>query len=263
MADQHRQQSRHALSIEALARLCDAPEFVAHYRESLGRMNLWRSEEILFAQLLEADDRILDLGCGAGRVSFGLWDAGFRSVEGLDISPGMIAAARDHAKTTGRPIPFQVGDATALPHPDDSFDAVIFGFGGLMQIPGRGNRRTALSEIHRITKPHGSFIFTTHDRAIEEYRDFWEKAAREGPPPDGFEFGDIYEPGPHGVVFVHIPDLAEVNDDLEATGWSGIQTHLREDIADEDEIVEELTDPCRFWIARKPAAEESRDQRAR
>lgn len=240
---------RHRLTTEDVGRICDAPEFVGHYREALSRMGLWRSEEILVRNLFGVEQRLLDLGCGTGRVAFGLWDLGFRKVEGLDLSPAMIEVARRHAVETKRAVRFAVGDATALAYPEASFDGVIFGFGGLMQVPGRERRCAALGEVRRVLRSGGVFLFTTHDREMEEYREFWQKEAR-GEVPEGLELGDLYEEGPHGMVFVHVPDQKEVEEDLHATGWGAVRTMLRSDIAEECEEVEELSDPCRFWIAR-------------
>jgi SAM-dependent methyltransferase len=242
---------RHLLSTADVARLCGAPDFVAHYREALYRIGLWRSEEVLIGQLFEEEDRILDLGCGTGRVAFGLWRNGYRRVEGLDVSAGMIAGAREYAETHDMPVPFHVGDAMELPFDAEAFDGVIFGFGGLMQIPGRENRRVALREVARVLKPGGGFIFTSHDREMEEYRGFWKAEEERGSVPEGLEFGDIYEEGPHGMVFVHMPTVPEVEEDLRASGWIEFQSFLRDEVAEEEEAVEELSDPCRLWVARK------------
>lgn len=242
---------RHRLSVQDVARICGAREFVAHYREALYQVGLWRSEEVLFGEYFQEEERLLDLGCGTGRIAFGLWRNGYRRVEGVDLAGEMIDGAREYGQTHGMPVRFQVADATALPFEAAEFDGVIFGFGGLMQIPGRDKRRQALREVLRVLRPGGEFLFTTHDREMEEYRPFWEQELAKGPPPPGLEIGDIYEEGPHGPVFVHMPTVAEVEEDLREAGWPDFRTLLRSDVAEEDEAVEELSDPCRFWVARK------------
>jgi predicted TPR repeat methyltransferase len=46
------------------------------------------------AGLVPSDADVLDAGCGTGQVGEALADRGFRSVDGLDVSPGMVARAR-------------------------------------------------------------------------------------------------------------------------------------------------------------------------
>ncbi len=50
--------------------------------------------------------RLLDVGCGAGREAIGFARAGFRVVA-IDLAPGMIEAARDHARREGLAIEFR------------------------------------------------------------------------------------------------------------------------------------------------------------
>jgi len=55
--------------------------------------------------------RVLDLGCGTGRQLIDLAKS-LDSGVGLDLSPGMIARARENAREL-RQLEFQVGDAAA------------------------------------------------------------------------------------------------------------------------------------------------------
>jgi trans-aconitate 2-methyltransferase len=74
--------------------------------------------------LLEGDERILDIGCGDGRITAhlaGLVSNG--SVLGIDLSPEMIGfAASKYADQTN--LSFQLGDASAL-HFVEQFDLVV------------------------------------------------------------------------------------------------------------------------------------------
>ena len=69
--------------------------------------------------------RVLDLGCGDGRLALGV--AGLaRTVDGLDPDPDAIAAARKRARDEGvGNVTFAVGAAQSLPYADGAFDVVI------------------------------------------------------------------------------------------------------------------------------------------
>jgi ubiquinone/menaquinone biosynthesis C-methylase UbiE len=99
-------------------------------------------------------ERVLDVACGTGLVSFRLAEAvGARgAVVGTDISGEMIetarrfAAERDIANAS-----FERSDAEALPFADGSFDAAVCGL-GLMYVP---DPVKALGEIRRLLRPGG------------------------------------------------------------------------------------------------------------
>ncbi len=226
-----------------------------HYERAAANLGLWISEEKIFRQVFKPEDVLLDLGCGAGRIAFGLWHLGYRRLTGADFSRDMIERARGLGEALGCEIPFRVGDATALDFDAEAFVGVIFGFNGLMQIPGRERRRKAMAEVFRVVRPGGSFVFTTHDRDNMRFRNFW-KAERERwekgeQDPRLVEFGDRYYEAPIGCTFMHIPTREEVLEDLAAAGWRHEQDFRRSEIAKEPADVREFSDECRFWIARR------------
>jgi ubiquinone/menaquinone biosynthesis C-methylase UbiE len=69
--------------------------------------------------------RVLDIGCGDGRLALGV--AAFaKRVDGIDPDPVAIAAAKSNArKTDARNVRFAAGAAQDLPYPDGAFDVVI------------------------------------------------------------------------------------------------------------------------------------------
>lgn len=119
---------------------------------------------------LPAHSRILELGCGPGR----LWlDNLPRIPAGWDItlsdfSPGMLDEAKRNL--VGSPHPFQckVIDAQSIPFDDGQFDAVIANH-MLYHVP---DRQKALAEIQRVLKPGGRFYAATNGRAhLQEIED--------------------------------------------------------------------------------------------
>ena len=96
---------------------------------------------------LRADDRVLDLGCGVGSSASFLAAAMSLDVVGLDASAGFIDEARSRDEKVG----WVVGEASALPFADDSFDAVFCEcFLSLLDDPAE-----VLGEIRRILRPGG------------------------------------------------------------------------------------------------------------
>lgn len=65
---------------------------------------------------------VLDLGCGTGSLSLLALEAGHRVI-GLDVAPGMVAAAR--VKCARRPAVFAIGDAADPQLGGDRFDVVM------------------------------------------------------------------------------------------------------------------------------------------
>jgi hypothetical protein len=130
-------------------------------------------------------------------------------------------------------------------------------FNGLMQIPGRDNRRAALLELAAVVVPGAPFLFTTHDRdhsraekaawRLEALR--WANGTQD---PRLLEYGDRYfEDDVGSRTFMHLPDRAEILEDLAATGWVHEYDVMRRDVAKESSKVEDFSDECRFWVARR------------
>ncbi|MDQ2837349.1 MAG: class I SAM-dependent methyltransferase [Actinomycetota bacterium] len=98
----------------------------------------------------------LELGCGTGFFLLNLKLAGVID-EGhvTDLSPGMVQVAQRNAAGLGFTVQGRVADAESIPYPDDSFDLVV-GHAVLHHIP---DVQLALSEVLRVLKPGGRFVF--------------------------------------------------------------------------------------------------------
>lgn len=119
-------------------------------------------------------DKILDIGCGAGRITFALYDLGYKNILGIDLSEEMITECNSIKGNRNANINFLVADAAKIPFEDNSFDVCIFSFNGLMTIPKYENRLCAVKEIYRILKSDGKFIFTAHDINNIKFLDYWK-----------------------------------------------------------------------------------------
>lgn len=95
--------------------------------------------------------RALDAGCGAGRMSAYVAARGVR-VQGVDLSPGMVAMARrDHPE-----LEFAVGSLTDLPYADGEFAGVMLWY-SIIHTPAAGQPRI-FAETARVLRPGGHVL---------------------------------------------------------------------------------------------------------
>jgi len=106
------------------------------------------------AELLRPASRVLDLGCGYGRLAVPLAVAGHQ-MNGLDLSPLMIEAAQENAAKAGVNIPFVVGSMTNLPYDDATFDVVLCLWSAFHELLEVEAQVAAISEIWRVLVGHG------------------------------------------------------------------------------------------------------------
>jgi len=232
---------------------------VNDYVSFVDKIGLWQSEKIVYAKYLNIHDKILDIGCGAGRTTFGLYDMDYHNITGMDLSDKMIAAAKKIAQDKGVEISFIAENACALPFDDNIFNAAIFSANGIMTIPTKEMRQKAFNEIYRVLKPGGIFIFTTHDIDTPQYIDKWseEKIRWANGEQDKrlLEYGDLIFSAPDAndgsVNFVHIPSCDEVETYLKESGYHLICSELRTNICEEKPEVLEVGAECRFWVVKK------------
>jgi ubiquinone/menaquinone biosynthesis C-methylase UbiE len=103
-----------------------------------------------------ATGRVLEVAIGTGR-SLPFYVAA-SSLTGIDISPEMLAIARNRAAQRGLPVDLREGDAEALPVEDASYDTVVCSL-SLCTIP---DAAAAVDEMKRALVPGGRLLLLDH-----------------------------------------------------------------------------------------------------
>lgn len=130
------------------------------YERYMGRWSRRIAPHFVSWLPVEANADWLDLGCGTG----GLTDAVLRGAEpsrivGVDSADAFVAVAREHVSDPRAK--FMVGDATSVPEPSGSFDAVVCGL-VLNFLP---DKEAALREMIRLVRPGGIVALYVWDYA--------------------------------------------------------------------------------------------------
>lgn len=120
---------------------------------SLTRKYPWREFESL-KEYVHPNSKILDIGCGNGRLLSTLGDSGI-DYTGLDFSDHLIRLAREIYPQHK----FTVGNIITLPFSDHDFNT-IFCIAVLHHIPSEALRSKAIGEIKRVIKPGGYLILS-------------------------------------------------------------------------------------------------------
>jgi ubiquinone/menaquinone biosynthesis C-methylase UbiE len=104
------------------------------------------------AESWPTNSAVVELFCGRGNGLHALERLGFSHVEGIDLSPRLLAQYSGTAKCT-------VGDCRRLPFAAQSKDIVIVQ-GGLHHLPQLpGDLEQTFAEIQRVLKPDGRAMF--------------------------------------------------------------------------------------------------------
>jgi SAM-dependent methyltransferase len=132
-----------------------------HMRFYYRRQDLRPAEQGILERYSDAlSGRVLELGCGGGRITRHLV-AGAEHVTGIDISAAMVAECR-------RLFPgarFRQGDLRDLSGIDPGpWDVVVAGF-NVLDVLDAGDRARVLDAIHGLLRPGGLLIMSSHNLA--------------------------------------------------------------------------------------------------
>lgn len=136
----------------------DAEGFLYMGRRSAEIVRGWLADEGVELDSLE---RILDFGCGCGRVARFWAELEGPQIEGCDVDPRLIAWCQGH-------LPFMRAVTNELeppaPYEDNSFD-LIYAFSVFTHLP-ENLQHTWLRDLERMLRPGGWLLLTTHGERL-------------------------------------------------------------------------------------------------
>lgn len=175
------------------------------YDSSLAGTPLLQMDVKFVQKHCQQPGRLIDLGCGTGRLAVEMAQRGFWVV-GVDLSEEMLRRAQARARQANVNIELVQANLVDLRGlADASFDYAACLFSTLGMISGAAHRRTALAHVHRLLRPGGRFVLHVHnwwfnlwDRAGRRwlFHDIWQRLC-------GREAGDRPMLAPPGLVLHH------------------------------------------------------------
>ncbi|HEY1191362.1 MAG TPA: class I SAM-dependent methyltransferase [Gemmata sp.] len=150
-----------------------AADMVATYDDQIQASPLAGADVAYCERNFAAPGRLLDLGCGTGRLCLHFAQKGFECV-GVDLSEEMLARAREKSlalasaprqereRGSATFVNANLVDLSALP--EGSFDFAACLFSTLGMVRGAENRARVLANALRLLKPGGTFVLHAHNR---------------------------------------------------------------------------------------------------
>ncbi len=146
------------------------------YEQFMGRWSrLLAPLFVDFAQVGRGD-AVLDVGSGTGALSLAVAAVTSARVTGIERSEAFVRYAQS---TPSDRVRFQVGDATALPFPDDTFDRTL----SMLVLNFVPDPAVALDQMIRVTRPGGVVAAAVWDYGdgMGMLRMFWDEAVALNP----------------------------------------------------------------------------------
>lgn len=161
--------------------------------------NWWEVFELVERAADLRGRRVLDVGCGTGRLSVALAERAGAKVWAVDPSPEMLAVARGKAP---RGVAFKEARAESLPFKDAWFERVV-----LWLVVHLVDRPAAFTEARRVLAPGGRAAVVTFDHSHF----------------DGYWLNE-YLPSLEGIDRARFPTEAALVEELRAARFADVET---------------------------------------
>ncbi len=146
----------------------------ARYDESLIGTPLLELDRQFAQRHCPPGGRIIDLGCGTGRVAIPLAARGHR-VTAVDLSEAMLRVAGEKAAAAGVRLDRVCANIVALDGlRDAAFDTALCLFSTLGMVAGPAARQRVAGHAYRLLRPGGTFVLHVHAR----WHHGWTRAGR-------------------------------------------------------------------------------------
>lgn len=150
------------------------PAIARAYDERLAGTPLLEVDLAFAERHFSTPGRLLDLGCGTGRLLIPFARRGF-SVVGVDLSEEMLRAAAAKAAAAGVAVGLVKANLVELDAlADGSFDFAACLFSTLGMVAGAAARERVVGHAFRVLRPGGTFVLHVHNRWFS----CWDPAGR-------------------------------------------------------------------------------------
>ncbi|MBW8884291.1 MAG: class I SAM-dependent methyltransferase [Planctomycetia bacterium] len=120
--------------------------------------------------LESAGGEVLEIGFGSG-LNLTHYPPSVRKITAVDPNPGMNGLAQRRIKQTGRQVEQRLLSGEKLPLEDGSFDCVVSTF----TLCSIDSVERSLSEVFRVLRPGGQFLFLEHGLSPEGGVQRWQR----------------------------------------------------------------------------------------
>jgi SAM-dependent methyltransferase len=139
-------------------------EMARGYDEQVASSPLARADVAFCEEVFDRPGRLIDLGCGTGRLCVHFAERGFDCV-GVDLSEEMLSRARENVAAAGVRAEFVRANLVDLAGiAEASFDYAACLFSTLGMVRGAENRAAVVREAARVLRPGGRFVLHVHNR---------------------------------------------------------------------------------------------------
>jgi ubiquinone/menaquinone biosynthesis C-methylase UbiE len=140
------------------------PAIARHYDTGLAGSTLTAVDVAFTERYFDRPGRLLDLGCGTGRLLLPFARRGFRVV-GIDLSEEMLKTTRRRAAEADVAVELVRANIVELGiFRDASFEYAACLFSTLGMVVGREERRRVVAHVYRLLRPGGTFVLHVHNR---------------------------------------------------------------------------------------------------